>query len=562
MSRYVCLCSLILIALWASPLMALTPSQVLVVANSNSPDSLEIANYYIKEREIPPENLVVVSTSTQYEITSADLDTQIVQPLALLLRQRRGDDIRCICLTYGIPVRINNKLGAENDLYKASVTKAHYRLAINHQLVALVGKSMPASIPSQLLPASKFFAESNLAPHEPLLSVDALRKDIQSLMTEKLSSLPLMADSRVRAIAMRQLMALSLDNGGLKGLIEFIESNKPDGAPEVQQIKAQLTQAQQELAKLIRPDTSSQAAEQRCKLTERIEGLFGLCELGQPAPGSGDPDNHNAVDSELTLVLWSDLERSGLRSSVEPGKPMAGSSPNPMHWQQPSGILQRMPKVLMTSRLDGPGKADVLRMIKDGQATEKEGLKGTFYIDAGVTTVGGNKSPAYAAYDTKHLKRLASFLAANSTMKVVLDENEAVFKAGSCPDAALYVGWYSLENYIPAFTWNRGAVGFHIASFEAMQLRNASSKQWCPQMIRSGIAATLGPVFEPYLETAPPAESFFPLLMTGKYTIAKCYWRTIPHLTWRQMLIADPLYNPFKNNPQMPLKALPLRLAP
>ena len=58
-------------------------------------------------------------------------------------------------------------------------------------------------------------------------------------------------------------------------------------------------------------------------------------------------------------------------------------------------------------------------------------------------------------------------------MKVVLDKKPAVFPPGSCPDAALYCGWYSLANYVPAFKWNKGAVGYHVASSEATTLKQA-----------------------------------------------------------------------------------------
>jgi hypothetical protein len=34
----------------------------------------------------------------------------------------------------------------------------------------------------------------------------------------------------------------------------------------------------------------------------------------------------------------------------------------------------------------------------------------------------------------------------------VLDEREALFETGTAPDAALYLGWYSLGKYIDAFT--------------------------------------------------------------------------------------------------------------
>jgi hypothetical protein len=142
------------------------------------------------------------------------------------------------------------------------------------------------------------------------------------------------------------------------------------------------------------------------------------------------------------------------------------------------------------------------------------------------------------------------------------EETPAVFKPGAAPEAALYVGWYSLRKYVPAFSWNRGAVGYHVASFEATALRNGESPEWCPQMIRNGVAATLGPVEEPFLMAFPPPEEFFPLLLTGRYTIAECYWRTLPLTSWQMILLADPLYNPFAAKGQAAVESLPPGLAP
>jgi uncharacterized protein (TIGR03790 family) len=136
-----------------------------------------------------------------------------------------------------------------------------------------------------------------------------------------------------------------------------------------------------------------------------------------------------------------------------------------------------------------------------------------------------------------------------------------LFPAGSCPDAALYVGWYSLQKYVPAFRWVRGSVGWHVASFEAQHLRDPASQEWCVKMIQNGVAATVGAVEEPTLGAFPLPQDFFPLLLTGRYTLAECYWRTVPQASWRLTLIADPLYNPFAKNPQLPLSALPPMLA-
>ena len=129
--------------------------------------------------------------------------------------------------------------------------------------------------------------------------------------------------------------------------------------------------------------------------------------------------------------------------------------------------------------------------------------------------------------------------------------NPALFPPGSSPQAALYVGWYSLREYVDAFTWQKGAVAFHVASSECTTLRQKGSNVWCKRLLEKGVAATLGPVAEPYLHSFPLPDEFFPLLLTGRLPLLEVYFRTIPHLSWRQILIGDPLYTPFRDHPAL-----------
>jgi hypothetical protein len=57
-------------------------------------------------------------------------------------------------------------------------------------------------------------------------------------------------------------------------------------------------------------------------------------------------------------------------------------------------------------------------------------------------------------------------------------------------------------------------------------------------------------------------DDFFPLLMTGKLTLAEVYWRTCPLTSWKMAAIGDPMYTPFRQNPAMRVEDLPERLRP
>src|SRR3989441_7938118 len=86
--------SLILTAILVAPVAAwaLTPDQVLIVANELSPISKQIAEYYQRARHIPVNRLVRVRTDPREEIDRETFRREIAQPIAdHLLRHRLPD---------------------------------------------------------------------------------------------------------------------------------------------------------------------------------------------------------------------------------------------------------------------------------------------------------------------------------------------------------------------------------------------------------------------------------------------------------------------------------------
>jgi uncharacterized protein (TIGR03790 family) len=165
----------------------------------------------------------------------------------------------------------------------------------------------------------------------------------------------------------------------------------------------------------------------------------------------------------------------------------------------------------------------------------------------------------YGWYD-QALRNLADLLRKHPQIKLVHDNQEAVFAPNSLDGIAVYVGWYSVENYIPPGRFVEGAVGFHVASFEMKTLREVTNRGWVRGLLKDGVIATLGPVSEPYLHAFPRADEFFPLLLTGELTWAECYWRTNLLTSWQIGLIGDPLYRPFAANPLLKRDDLPPNL--
>ena len=244
-------------------------------------------------------------------------------------------------------------------------------------------------------------------------------------------------------------------------------------------------------------------------------------------------DTVASVDSELTVVKKADA-------------PVGGWIENPFYIgfrDRPEAVASE--DVLMVSRMDGPTPESVRRIIDDTIATEKHGLSGSACFDARWPIDVSAEPSGYKQYD-RSIHQAAKRVQENRNLTVHLDQSPALFQPGQCPDAALYCGWYSLAKYVDAFNWQKGAIGYHIASSECKTLKKKNSQVWCKRMIEEGVCATVGPVAEPYVQAFPMPEVFFGFLSEGILSLAECYMVSLPFLSWKMVLIGDPLYRPFR----------------
>ena len=280
-------------------------------------------------------------------------------------------------------------------------------------------------------------------------------------------------------------------------------------------------------------------AEQEKKILERLKqaGLTDsaehkqvnrrLAQLQLTIDRINSKETHASVDSELSLVLFDSYD---------------------LYRWQPNMLKDEVRSqnsiTLMVCRLDGPDYDIIKGLVDKAITAEKKGLTGIAYIDSrGITSRN-----MYGHFD-QSLRNLAAFTKSETGIPVREERAAKLFAPGTCPQTALYCGWYSAKKYVDAFDFVDGAIGYHIASFEAVSLRDPNSSQWCPSMLMDGITATLGPVAEPYLHTFPEPRAFFPKLYEGN-CLVEAYYRTKPVNSWQMLLIGDPLYRPFKTFPQ------------
>jgi uncharacterized protein (TIGR03790 family) len=209
----------------------------------------------------------------------------------------------------------------------------------------------------------------------------------------------------------------------------------------------------------------------------------------------------------------------------------------------------------MVSRLDAPTAGLAAQLVDRAMEAETQGLTGTMYLDA--QGIPAKDHPdTYTKYD-QSLLQLHKFVEERSSYQSILENTLARFdRPGQAPDVALYIGWYRLRHYEDAFAFRPGAIGYHMASAEAVSLHQAGEAGWCKNALEHGITATLGSVGEPYLDAFPEPLEFTALLMTGQYSLVETYYLTSRWISWRMVLVGDPLYNPWRQKPAVKRSAL------
>jgi len=261
----------------------------------------------------------------------------------------------------------------------------------------------------------------------------------------------------------------------------------------------------------------------RTNSLEHKQSSYKLAQLQSEIDYIDGKETDASVDSELSMVLNGSYELYRWQPNALKGN-ISGLSLN----------------TLMVSRLDGPNYEIVKGLIDKAIAAEKTGLKGIAYFDSR----GIVKKDVYGYFD-QSLRDLAVITRLQTEMSVEEEQTEKLFPPGACPRTAIYCGWYSLKKYVDAFDFVDGAIGYHISSWEAIDIRDPNSSQWCPAMLIDGITATLGAVAEPYLHAFPQPGEFSLELYKGN-CLVEAYYRTNPFNSWQLVLIGDPLYRPFK----------------
>ena len=522
-------CSVLLFCVAVAPAAAeLTPQQIAVVVNHSSRESVQVGHYYAKQRGVPDTQVIPLDLGAMQEAVSRqEYEQKIVRPLRQALENRGlAGQIRALVTVYGLPLTVHAPQPTEQERLWTQDAQERYQHAL-HDLQTLA-KELAVDETA-----------SDATSEQPQKAVPLL-EHIQKALQERATHLPSEQELPKRTQVARDLARLVVRVGGQAQLVQAL---RPTSTAMLQQVQADLAKINQQMATIraildaLRATPSDTNRQRAYRITEAIFGLQGVLRFAtSESEALRYADGDASVDSELSF-LWLDPDIYRI----------AGRSANPLHYTVPvrSEATALGFPILMVSRLDAPTPALAMQMVDRALAAEHSGLDGTVYID----TRGIHAPPTLlntAAYD-QNMRELAGLFRRVTSYPVVLEETDRTFnQPGEAPNVAVYVGWYRLRAYEDAFTFNPGALGYHIASGEAISVHDPHERGWCKNALERGITATLGPNNEPYLDAFPLPGEFFGFLLTGKYSLVEAYYLTTRYVSWRMILFGDPLYNPWR----------------
>lgn len=269
------------------------------------------------------------------------------------------------------------------------------------------------------------------------------------------------------------------------------------------------------------------------------KALFLVTTMGVPlriAGRDGAGGDQAAVDSELTLLY----------QEIRTGKahPAAGMIPNPYYRAEGRFSHPAYPMYLVT-RLAGFTFADVRGMVDRALAAKD---RGKVVLDLRGDGEGDEWLFAAAARLPRE--------------RVLLDDRIPVVYGAR--DVIGYGSWGSNDHQRTErdlrFGWLPGALATEFVSTNARTFREPPKEwqlgwKWSPpsvlwvdspqslsaDYVRQGATGVSGHVYEPYLSNTVRPQILFPAYLLEKATLAEAFYRSMPALSWQNVILGDPL---------------------
>jgi uncharacterized protein (TIGR03790 family) len=255
-----------------------------------------------------------------------------------------------------------------------------------------------------------------------------------------------------------------------------------------------------------------------------------------------------AVDSELALLPL-----------IEQNLPLSGPIPNPLRGVTNQAAMDPTNGVLMVARLDGPSPAIARALVDKAVEAERDGLWGRAYFD-----LRGITNSSYKLGDEWF--RNAAELCRHLGFDTEIDDKESLFPVEyPMSQIAIYCGWLneSIGGAIgrPHVEFMPGAFAYHLFSFSAQSIRT-TNRFWVGPLLARGATVTMGCVDEPLLQWTPNIPVVLSRLIYYGFSFGESAYAGQDVLSWQTTVVGDPLYRPFREQPELRRAQLMVRHSP
>ncbi len=192
----------------------------------------------------------------------------------------------------------------------------------------------------------------------------------------------------------------------------------------------------------------------------------------------------------------------------------------------------------LCTRLDGYTVEDALSLIKNSK--DAKSAKGTFLLDAAPEKTSYGTFQDFMAAAAKSLKAKG--------LSVQFDESQEFI--GGKKDLASYASWgsndahFSQDSY-RSLGFKPGAIAETFVSTSARNMKPTTQGQsLIADLIHQGVTGVKGYVSEPFIFSLTHVDILFDRYTSG-YNLAESYYMATPLLKWKDVVLGDPLCNPY-----------------
>jgi uncharacterized protein (TIGR03790 family) len=173
----------------ARPATAQTSDNVLLVINESSPASIQIGDYYVRQRAIAQDHVVRIKTVTTDTVQRSEFEKSIETPVGnWLLQKNLQDRVLYVVLTKGVPLRIAGTEGREGAIASVDSELTLLYRKMTGQQIPLAGRlANPYFLGekplSEAKPFTRFLADTYLVTRLDGFTVDDVLRLIDRGLT-------------------------------------------------------------------------------------------------------------------------------------------------------------------------------------------------------------------------------------------------------------------------------------------------------------------------------------------------------------------------------------------